>query len=96
MTSQCSAHTLSAVPSLFYIILHYITLHYTTAMFNPKIGLVRLHALLRMYTPTSPDTHMHARTHRPIIHAYYFCTAVMILERASMLLYRYIVPVVLF
>jgi hypothetical protein len=30
-------------------------------------GLARLHALIRMHTPTRPDTNMHARTHTEII-----------------------------
>ena len=28
-----------------------------------RAGLARLHALMRMHTPTRPGTHMHARAH---------------------------------
>ena len=41
-------------------------------------GLARLHALIRMHTPTRLRTHMHAHAHRPISNTYCFCTVTMI------------------
>ena len=61
-------------------------------------GLTRLHALMRMYTPTRPGTHTHARTrthaHRAISN-YYFPTATMIRHRALVLRYMYVAHLVL-
>jgi hypothetical protein len=50
-------------------------------------GLARLHARMRMHTPTCPRTHMHVCTHRPISNK-----AKTVCERASILRYTYIVP----
>ena len=52
-------------------------------MEHTRCSWIRLHALMRMQTPTYP----HARTHRPISNAYCFSTATMIRERASLLRY---------
>ena len=43
-------------------------------------GLARLHALIRMHTPTCTSTHMHARIHTQI-NTYWFSKATMIRER---------------
>ena len=43
-------------------------------------GLARLHALIRMLTPTRPCTNMHARTQRSISNTYGFSTATMTRE----------------
>ena len=55
-----------------------------------RAGLARLYALMRMHTPTYP----HARTHTQTNNT--FSTAPMIRERASVLCYTYIAPLVLF
>ena len=52
-------------------------------------GLARLHALIRMLTPTHSGIHMHARTY-----TYCFSTATMIRERPSMLRYTHNTPLV--
>jgi hypothetical protein len=52
-------------------------------------GLARLHALIRIHTPTQPGTHAHACTHRPISNIYLFSTPTIIRERASVLSYTY-------
>ena len=61
-------------------------------------GLARLHELMRMHTPTRPRTHMHARTrthaHRSINNTYLFPTTTINRERAALLLYTYIGPLV--
>ena len=62
-------------------------------------GLARLHALLRMHTPTRPGNHMHARTHtyahkRLISGTYCFSTATVIRELTSLLRYTCIAPLV--
>jgi hypothetical protein len=54
-------------------------------------GLARLHAHMRIQTPTRPGPHLHARAHRPKINTYCFFTATMIRESASVLRYAYIV-----
>ena len=59
-----------------------------------RAALARLNARIRMYTPTLPVTHMHARTHRPLSHIYCFSVATMIRECASLLRYTYIVCLV--
>ena len=64
-------------------------------------GLARLHARMRMHTPTRPGTHMHARTRK---HAHTDQYVILIAfpqpqwfrERASMLRYTYIVCLVTF
>jgi hypothetical protein len=50
-----------------------------------RAGLARLHALIRMHTPTRSGTNMpaRARAYRPISNTYCFSTATMIRERAS-------------
>jgi hypothetical protein len=53
-------------------------------------GLIRLHVLMRMHTPTLPGTHKHERTHRLVSNTYSFSTATMIGELASVLRYAYI------
>ena len=60
-------------------------------------GLARLHASMRMYTPTHSRTHIHARTHTETNKLYSFCfsTATMNRERASVLRYTYVVCLVL-
>ena len=61
-------------------------------------GLARLHAFIRVHTPTCPGIHMHAHecmhahTHRSINNTYCFFTATMTRERASMIRYTYIAP----
>ena len=55
-------------------------------------GLARLHAYMLMQTPTRPDTHMHARAHRPVSNTYCFSTATIFHERFLMLRYTYIAP----
>ena len=52
-----------------------------------RAGLARLHARMRMHTPTRPGAPMHACTHRPTIDTYCFSTAKIIRKRASMLRY---------
>ena len=54
-------------------------------------GLTRLHARIRMHTPTRQGIHMQARTHahNPISNTYYLSTTTMIRERASVLRYTY-------
>ena len=54
-------------------------------------GLVRLHALMLMDTPTRPGNHMHVRTHTQRNNTFCFSTATIIRERASMLCYTSIV-----
>ena len=61
-----------------------------------RAGLARLCARMRMHTPTSPGTHMHARTHTPINNTYCFSTATIIRESTSLLRYTYIVFLVIF
>ena len=53
-------------------------------------GLARLQARMRMHTPTRT----HACTHRPKSSTYCFSMVTMIRERASVLHYTYIAPLV--
>ena len=60
-----------------------------------RAGLERLYARMRMYTPTRPDTHMHARTSKHAQTNQYiiliaFPKRQWFRERASVLRYRYI------
>ena len=57
-------------------------------------GLARLHAFIHMHTPTHPVTHIHARTHKSISNTHSVSTATIMRERASMLRYTYIAPLV--
>ena len=63
-----------------------------------RAGLERLHASVRMHTPIRLSSHIHARTHarthRPISNTCCFSTVAMIRERASVLRYTYIAPLV--
>jgi hypothetical protein len=63
-------------------------------------GLPKLHARMRMHTFTRTGTQMHsrtrARTHKPISNTFCFSTATTISERASVLSYTYIAPIVYF
>ena len=62
--------------------------------FALRAGLARLHARMRMHTPTRPGTHMHARTpKRAHIDQYEIFIAFsrqLSRERASVLRYTYI------
>ena len=60
------------------------------------IALLIHHAHTHMPTPTRPGTHIHARTHThtPITNTYYFSTAQMFRERASVSRYTHTVCLV--
>ena len=57
-----------------------------------NVGLARLHARTRMYTPMRPGTHMHA--HAEIYNTYSSYSATIIRKHASILRYTYIICVV--
>jgi hypothetical protein len=69
--------------------------------FALRAGLARLHALMRMHTPTRPHTHMHARKRKHAHTDQYVMLIAFPLqqwfrERTSALRYMYIVCPVLY